>query len=162
MKKLLGMAAITLMLAGCTSPGKPEVKNVYGAPLDCEIEAILELDPGYQAFDQTDTSVPGRRVCAIGIPNSDVGVFFGYQEGKADQWAQAKVTLMATGYEAFDIGVKDAEVLRKSEGDNENGISCMLSGFANHVMFTVTEPGFECDDKWDKQLAAAVLEHAKK
>lgn len=162
MKKLLGITTIALMLVGCASPGKPAVKNVYGAPLDCEVEAILDLDPGYQAFDQTDSTVPGRRVCAIGIPNSDVGVFFGYQEGKADQWAQAKVTLEATGYKAFDIGNADAEVLRKNEGDNENGIVCSISGFANHVMFTVTESGFECDDKWDKQLASAVLEHAKK
>ena len=161
-KKLLGIAAISLSLVGCASPGAPAVKNVYGAPLDCEVEAILDLDPGYQAFDQTDSKIPGRRVCAIGIPNSDVGVFFGYQEGKADQWAQAKVTLKAGGYEAFDIGNKDAEVLRKSEGDNENGIACSISGFADHVMFTITEPGFECDDKWDKQLAVAVLEHAKK
>jgi hypothetical protein len=162
MKKLLGIAAITLTLASCASPGPAAVKNVYGAPLDCEVEAILDLDPGYQAFDQTDSSVPGRRVCAIGIPNSDVGVFFGYQEGKADQWAQAKVTLKATGYKAFDIGNDDAEVLRKSEGDSENGVACSISGFADHVMFTITEPGFECDDTWDKQLAVAVLGHAKK
>lgn len=162
MKKLLGITAIALVLAGCTSPGKPAVKNVYGTPLDCEVKALLDLAPEWEAFDQTDTSVAGRRVCAIGTPNSDVGVFFGYQEGKSDQWAQAKVTLKAQGYKLFEIGNPEVEVMRKFETGGDMGPGCLMSGFADHVMFTIAEPGIECDDKWNKQLAAAVLEHAKK
>ena len=162
MKKLLGIAAITLTLAGCSTPGTAPVKNVYGAPLDCEVKALLDLAPDWEAFDQTDSSIAGRRVCAIGTPNSDDGVFFGYQEGKADQWAQAKVTLKAQGYKLFEIGNSDAEVMRKAETGGDMGPGCLMSGFADHVMFTVAEPGIECDDEWNKQLALAVLEYAKK
>ncbi|MEY4397997.1 MAG: hypothetical protein RLZ53_573 [Actinomycetota bacterium] len=168
MKKLWGIVTISLTLAGCAapvtspSPTPKAQEHLYQAPDDCKIESILELDPSWEAFDQTDSPSGGMRVCAIGVPNSDIGVFFSYQESDAEQWGSEKATLESEGYKPFDIGHAETEVMRFEEASGELGPSCRIAGYADGVTFTITEPGFECDDEWNKQLAVAVLDQAKK
>ena len=163
MKKLVVLAALPLLLAGCstTSTPAPEKTVAYGLPANCDIEALLKLDSKYAVADQTADGVDDSRDCAIGVPNSDVGIFFGYSVRTKEQWLVVTAKLVAEGYKKWDAGVAGAEVWRLQSGTSEDGANCSLSGFVPGISFSVTEPWTACDDKWNKELVGHLVEHAK-
>ena len=162
MKKSVALIAITLLLTGCsaTPQAAPVKATTYGLPTDCEIQPLLKLDPKYAVADQTADGVDDSRDCAIGVPNSDVGIFFGYSVRTKEQWLVVTAKLVAEGYKKWDSGVSGAEVWRNETGNKEDGANCSLSGYVPGISFSVTEPWTTCNDKWNKQLVGYMLDHA--
>lgn len=161
MKKLIVAAIAVLLLTGCTSQPQPKEETSYGLPVDCEIKTLLELDPKYAVVDQTADGVDDSRDCAIGVPNSDVGVFFGYSVRTKEQWLAVTAKLVSEGYKKWDAGVAGAEVWRLESGNSEDGQNCSLSGYVPGISFSVTEPWTACDDTWNQELVGHLLDHAK-
>ncbi|MEN9993196.1 MAG: hypothetical protein RLY83_766 [Actinomycetota bacterium] len=163
MKKLFAVLAATMVLAGCSPVAKtvaPETVS-YGLPMNCEIKALLDLDPKYAIVDQTAEGVDDSRDCVVGVPNSDVGVFFGYSVRTHDQWLVVTAKLVAEGYKKWNVGIPGVETWRKESGDAETGSNCSVSGYITGISFSVTEPWTKCDDKWNKELVGYLVEHAK-
>ena len=162
MKKLIALGVLSLVLNGCASP-VPTVKPVsYGLPNDCKVAELLKLDNRYAAVNQTASGVDDSLDCVIGVPDSDVGIFFGYSVRTREQWMIVTAKLVAEGYKKWNSGVAGAELWRKETGDAETGSNCSLSGYVPGISFSVTEPWAKCDDKWNKQLAGYLIEKAAK
>jgi hypothetical protein len=160
MKKIASLFAFTLLLAGCSSPAQT-VSYTYGLPGNCDIPALLELDTSYATADQTADGVTNSRDCAIGVPNSDVGIFFGYSVRSDSEWKAVTKLLVNEGYEKWESGYENADVWRKETGSIDSGANCSLSGHIGGISFSVTEPWTACDDRWNKELVGYILDHAK-
>jgi hypothetical protein len=160
MKKIFAILGSTLLLAGCSAPAQT-VSVAYALPTNCDIQALLDLDKSYATVDQTVEGVTDSRDCAIGVPNSDVGVFFGYSVRTDQQWKAVTKQLTDEGYEQWDAGYPDADVWRQETGNVDSGANCSLSGHIAGISFSVTEPWTACDDKWNKELVGYILDHAK-
>ena len=158
--RIFALIGSTLLLAGCSAPAQT-VTDSYVLPATCDIQALLDLDKSYATVDQTPEGVTDSRDCAIGVPNSDVGVFFGYSVRTEKQWKAVTKQLTDEGYEQWDAGYSDADVWRQETGNVDSGANCSLSGHIGGISFSVTEPWTACDDKWNKELVAYILEHAK-
>jgi len=157
MKIIFGVTALTLLLAGCSPSVQPAS---FDLPKNCEIKELVAIDKSFEVFDQTATGVTDSRDCAIGVPNSDVGIFFGYSQRTASQWKAITKKLTSEGYEKWDAGYPGAEVWRM-EVASDFDASCSLSGHIGGISFSATEPWVKCDDKWNKELVSHILNHAK-
>ncbi len=163
MKKVFALVAVSMLLAGCSPVAKsPAPETVtYGLPMGCDIKPLLALDPKYAIVDQTAEGADDTRDCVVGVPNSDVGVFFGYSVRTHDQWLVVTAKLVAEGYKKWDVGIAGVEAWRKETGDAETGSNCSVSGYMPGISFSVTEPWTKCDDKWNKELVGYLVNHAK-
>ena len=159
-----------LLLSGCApvapkpidSPEPtvtPEV--VYELPADCVVSGLINQADGWEAFDQTEDGVEGIRDCAIGTPNSDVGVWFGFKVSDADTWAASQERLKKEGYKEFDAQVSDATFYILEDTSLETGPACKLSGYISGVEITSNEPWVECDDDWNRELATLLVSHVQ-
>ena len=157
MQKIIAIAAAGLLLAGC-APSDEAVS--YSLPKSCEIKALVALDKTYEVFDKTEDGVTDSIDCAIGVPNSDVGIFFGYSVRTASEWKSVTKKLVDEGYQKWDSGYVGADVWRFEAAD-DMGASCSISGHIDSVSFSVTEPWTTCDEKWNKELVSHILNHAK-
>ena len=173
MKKIVIIALSGLLLAGCTAapsgndntatptPTPTQEPVGYAVPADCNVEGLIKMAPGWEAFDKTD-DVEDQRDCAVGTPNSDVGVFFGYNKRTDAEWVGVIEKLKAEGYEPFDAQIAGADVWRKEDPSIETGPLCSISGHVGEVSFSATEPWVKCDDDWNRELATLLVDHAKK
>ena len=161
MKKLIALGAAALLLTGCSAAPVTPKTVTYGLPSDCNIKELVALDPSYEVFEQTAEGVDDSHDCAIGVPNSDVGIFFGYSIRTKEQWLIVTSKLVAEGYKKWNSGVAGAEVWRMETGSAEQGANCSISGYVPGISFSVTEPWTQCDDKWNKQLVGYLVAKAK-
>jgi len=173
MKKIILIALAGLTLAGCaatpsgtdqsaTPKPTPTAEPItYSVPADCDVEGLIKLAPGWESFDQTDEDDKDQRDCAVGTPNSDVGVWFGYNKRTDADWAGVVEKLKSEGYEPFDAKIADAEVWRREDPSMETGPLCSISGHVGEVSFSATEPWVKCDDDWNRELAILLVDHAK-
>jgi hypothetical protein len=173
MKKITLIALTGLMLTGCaatpsgtdqtaTPTPTPTVEPItYSVPADCNVEGLIKMAPGWESFDQTDEDVKDQRDCAVGTPNSDVGVFFGYNKRTDAEWASIVETLKTEGYEPFDAQVTGADVWRLEDPSIETGPLCRISGHVGEVSFSATEPWVKCDDDWNRELATLLVDHSQ-
>ena len=170
MKKILVITLSSLLLAGCApvpaadekkpEPTKEPVVS-YSVPANCDVEGLVKMAAGWEAVDQTDEDVQDQRDCAVGTPNSDVGVFFGYNKRTDAEWASIIETLKSEGYKPFDAKVAGADVWRLEDPSIETGPLCRISGHIGQVSFSATEPWVKCDDDWNRELATLLVDHAK-
>ena len=168
--RITGVVVATILLAGCSStepkpiespaPTKEPVVS-YSVPTNCDVEGLVKIAAGWEAVDQTDDDVKDQRDCAVGTPNSDVGVFFGYNKRTDAEWASIIETLKSEGYEPFDAKVAGADVWRLEDPSIETGPLCRISGHIGQVSFSATEPWVKCDDDWNRELATLLVDHAK-
>ncbi len=163
MKKVFAALAVSILLAGCSPTAQtPKAEAVsYGLPMNCDIKALTDLDPQYEIVDQTAEGVDDSRDCAVGVPNSDVGIFFGYSVRTHDQWLIVTAKLVGEGYKKWNSGISGVETWRLESGDAESGQNCSISGYVPGVSFSVTEPWTKCEDKWNKELVGHLVDHAK-
>ena len=170
MFKIIGSLALAISLTGCSllSPGvKPTPTHTltpapsYALPTNCDIPELLKLDPKYEAFNQTADGVTDSLDCAIGLPNSDVGLFFGYSVRTEDEWLLVTAKLVGEGYTKLPNVAPDADIWRVESGIEESeGVNCSISGHVKGLSFSVTEPWTKCDDAWNKELIGYLLNHA--
>jgi hypothetical protein len=173
MKKVIAVALFGLLLASCSAapsgsdktstptPTPTEESVTYAVPDDCNVEGLIKMAPGSEALDQTDDA-KDQRDCAVGTPNSDVGVFFGYNKRTDAEWVGVIEKLKSEGYEPFDAKIAGADVWRKEDPSIETGPLCSISGHVGEVSFSATEPWVKCDDDWNRELATLLVDHAKK
>ena len=163
MKKLFAVVAATLLLTGCSPVAKVATPDSvsYGLPMDCEVKALLDLDPNYAIVDLTRKGVDDSRDCVVGVPNSDVGIFFGYSVRTHDQWLIVTAKLVGEGYKKWNADMAGVETWRKESGDAETGSNCSISGYVSGISFSVTEPWTKCKDKWNKELVGYLVDHAR-
>jgi hypothetical protein len=159
MKKIVSAALLVLALSGCAPT--PPMEVAYALPTNCDIPDLVALDKAYATVDQTAEGITDSRDCAIGVPNSDVGVFFGYSVRTDSQWKAVTAKLVDEGYEPWESGYADADVWRLETGNADSGANCSISGHIGGISFSVTEPWTTCDDKWNKDLVGYILDHAK-
>ena len=172
MKKIALIALSALVLTGCASgvpdsqnPGptkEPSLTVAYAVPADCDVEGLIQQAPGWEAVDQTDEDVVDQLDCAIGTPNSDVGVWFGYNKRSDEQWVAVTEALKGEGYVPFDAQVAEADVWRMEDPSIETGPVCKLSGHIGEVSFSATEPWVQCDDDWNRELVTLLVDHARR
>ena len=160
MNKILSAFAVIFLLAGCAS-ATPVKAVSYGLPANCNVKELVASDPAYKAFDKTAAGVDDSRDCAVGIPNSDVGIFFGYSVRTKAQWLVVTAKLVAEGYKKWNAGIGGVEVWRMESGDAETGQNCSLSGYVPGVSFSVTVPWSKCDDANDQKLVGYLVKHAQ-
>ena len=160
MKKYIALALSTLLISGCTATPE-KTQSAFALPKTCDIQELLALDKTYATVDQTPEGVTDSRDCAIGVPNSDVGIFFGYSVRTDAEWKGVIQKLKDENYHLWDSGYAGAEVWRVETGDTDTGANCSLSGHVDGISFSVTEPWTTCDDKWNKELVGYILDHAK-
>ena len=158
MKRIIVAGFLTFALSGC-APTAP-MASVYALPTNCDIKELVALDKSFEVFDKTESGVTDSRDCAIGVANSDVGIFFGYSIRTDAEWTSVTKKLSDEGYEKWDAGYEGADVWR-AEIDDDMGSSCSLSGHMGGISFSATEPWTTCDDKWNKELVGHLLNHAK-
>ena len=158
MKKLVALAASTFLLTGCSALIAPS----YALPKNCDISQLQKVDSKYEIVDQTAEGSKDSRDCAIGVPNSDVGIFFGYSVRTDAQWTAVTEKLKAQGYKKWNSGVAGADTWRRQEGALNSGVTCSISGHVSGLSFSVTEPWTACEDVWNKQLVGYILTHARK
>ncbi|MEY4276107.1 MAG: hypothetical protein RIS26_570 [Actinomycetota bacterium] len=161
MKKLLVLGATALLLTGCSEAPVNTKPVAYILPTDCNIQELVALDPSFEVLDKTEDGVEDSRDCAIGVANSDVGIFFGYSIRSREQWLAQTKKLASEGYKKWESGIADAEVWRQDAGTIEGGTSCSISGYVPGIGFSVTEPWVECDDKWNKKLVGYLVAKVK-
>jgi hypothetical protein len=159
MNRVISAGLLVLALSGCSLGSSAAV--TYELPTNCDIPDLVALDPSYATVDQTAEGVTDSRDCAVGVPNSDVGVFFGYSVRNDSEWKAITKKLVDEGYEQWDSGYAGADVWRLETGNIESGANCSLSGHIGGISFSVTEPWTTCDDKWNRELVGYILEHAK-
>ena len=157
MKRTVFAGLISIVLSGCAPT--PPIATAYALPENCDIKELVALDKSYEVFDKTESGVTDSRDCAIGVANSDVGIFFGYSVRTEAEWSNVTAKLAEEGYEKWNSGYEGADVWR-AEIDDDMGASCSLSGHVAGISFSVTEPWTTCDDKWNKELVAHLLNHA--
>jgi hypothetical protein len=169
-RSIVALLAVTTVLAGCApvapkpiDPQEPTVtpEVVYELPADCNVSGLISQAEGWEAFDQTEDGVQGVRDCAVGTPNSDVGVWFGFKTSDADAWSASQVRLKTEGYKEFDAQVSDATFYILEDTSLETGPACKLAGYINGVEITSIEPWTECDDNWNRELTNLLVEHVR-
>ncbi len=118
------------------------------------------MDKTYEILDQTAKGVDDSRDCMVGVPNSDVGIFFGYSIRTKAQWLVVTAKLAGEGYKKWDAGIADAQVWRRETGNAESGANCSLSGYVPGISFSMTEPWTKCDDAANKKMVGYLVTHA--
>jgi hypothetical protein len=170
MKKIAILVLGSLLLAGCAlvAPKPTEAPEptetpavVYEVPADCNVSGLLSQADGWEAFDQTEDGVSGVRDCAIGTPNSDVGVWFSFKENDDETWEATATALKSEGFEQFDAQITGASFFRLEDTSAETGPLCKLTGSVSGVEISATEPWVECDDDWNRELAVLLVGHVQ-
>jgi hypothetical protein len=170
MKKIAILTLGALLLSGCATVAPKPIDSpeptvtpeiVYELPDDCNVSGLISQADGWEAFDQTDDGVSGVRDCAIGTPNSDVGVWFGFKVSDNETWEATSATLKSEGFKEFDAQVDDATFLILEDPSVETGPACKMAGYISGIEITSDEPWVECDEDWNRELAVLLVGHVQ-